>query len=425
MNAMVDRLTRTHLNDIFARSTTAPDCLKISEDELHEYKKSFSFDDKLMKTCAAFANNRGGYIVFGIEDGTRRLVGLSSRKLRDFDNYDIAKATAKFNALFSPSIRISKATHNTDNMQFGVIYVYQCETRPVIATNGTGSIKDGDIFFSYGARRERIKYAELHAIFEENVDKRLSKFFRQIDMIAQIGIENAAIMNTESGDVSGPTIRKFVIDKELLDDLKFVKEGEFTEKMGAPALRLVGMLETRTDATVREASRHITHDEVYRAFIARRIVDRPLEYLLACCCQQSWYSPIYYFAKMTQLDRVELSQSIRDFTGTRAKTVKEILKRIDTDENLSQELPDTGSDAYIKRAKYRTEFLEMKEITFDAVSLRHAIFALRTLNRDEIVEDYIFTVLNDLYEFSVKMKANELSDFRKSICHIDRILNST
>ena len=125
---------------------------------------------------------------------------------------------------------------------------------------------------------------------------------------------------------------------------------------------------------------------------------------------------------MTQLDRVELSQSIRDFTGTRAKTVKEILKRIDTDENLSQELPDTGSDAYIKRAKYRTEFLEMKEITFDAVSLRHAIFALRTLNRDEIVEDYIFTVLNDLYEFSVKMKANELSDFRKSICHIDRIL---
>ena len=85
----------------------------------------------LMKTCAAFANNRGG-IVFGIEDGTRRLVGLSSRKLRDFDNYDIAKATAKFNALFSPSIS-SKATHNTDNMQFGVIYVYQCETRPVIA----------------------------------------------------------------------------------------------------------------------------------------------------------------------------------------------------------------------------------------------------------------------------------------------------
>ena len=67
-------------------------------------------------------------------------------------------------------------------------------------------------------------------------------------------------MNTESGDVSG---RKFVIDKELLDDLKFVKEGEFTEKMGG--LRLVGMLETRTDATVREASRHITHDEVYRA----------------------------------------------------------------------------------------------------------------------------------------------------------------
>ena len=422
---MIDRLTRTHLNDLFVRSTTVQDCLKISEDEAHEYKKSFSFDDKLMKTCAAFANNRGGYIVFGIEDGTRRLVGLNSRKLKDFHSYDIAKATAKLNASFSPSIRISKTPHNADNMQFGVIYVYQGETRPVIATKGSSTIKDGDIYFSYGARRERIKHAELRTILEENLDKRLSQFFRQIDMIAQIGIESAAIMNTESGDVSGPTIRKFVIDKELLYDLKFVKEGEFTEKMGAPALKLIGSLETRTDAIVREASRHITHDEVYRAFIARRTVDRPLEFLLACCCQQSWYSPIYYFAMMAQLDRVELSQSIRDFTGTRAKTVKEILKRIDSDEILSQELPDTGSDAYIKRMKYRTEFLEMREITFDAVSLRYAVFALRTLKRDEIDEDYIFTVLNDLYEFSVNMNANELSDFRKALCHIDCLLNST
>ena len=47
----------------------------------------------------AFANNKGGYIVFGVKDKPRDLVGLKSN---NFEDVDEAKITAYINSVFAP-----------------------------------------------------------------------------------------------------------------------------------------------------------------------------------------------------------------------------------------------------------------------------------------------------------------------------------
>lgn len=50
-----------------------PGSLAITETDQIECKKSVNF---VMKTIAAFANNKGGYFVFGVENGTFNVLGL-------------------------------------------------------------------------------------------------------------------------------------------------------------------------------------------------------------------------------------------------------------------------------------------------------------------------------------------------------------
>lgn len=67
-----------------------------------EFKASFNMlnKTKYAKTMAAFANNRGGYIVFGIEDRPRRVKGLMNRNFDDMDQEQFADA---INSLFAPT----------------------------------------------------------------------------------------------------------------------------------------------------------------------------------------------------------------------------------------------------------------------------------------------------------------------------------
>lgn len=58
--------------------------------------------------------------------------------------------------------------------------------------------------------------------------------------IGRAGPQNAAILDTESGVISKDKAQILVLDQSLASKLKFVKEGQFVEKDGAPALKLIG-----------------------------------------------------------------------------------------------------------------------------------------------------------------------------------------
>lgn len=63
-------LDENELFKIFKTSAKYPDRLIKREDKNHEFKASFNMANAAMylKTIAAFANNEGGYIIFGVQD---------------------------------------------------------------------------------------------------------------------------------------------------------------------------------------------------------------------------------------------------------------------------------------------------------------------------------------------------------------------
>ena len=74
---------------------------------------------------------------------------------------------------------------------------------------------------------------------------------RHIENIIRNGIENTAILNLKTGEVEGKS-GNFIIEEELLSKIQFIKEGEFVEKKGAPALRLMGNLKPITTIAEKE-----------------------------------------------------------------------------------------------------------------------------------------------------------------------------
>ena len=56
---------------------------------------------------AAFANKEGGYIIFGVKDKPRTVVGLNNDVFESLDDEKIVK---KLNELFAPEIRYERRT---------------------------------------------------------------------------------------------------------------------------------------------------------------------------------------------------------------------------------------------------------------------------------------------------------------------------
>src|ERR1035441_7266905 len=79
------------------------DLLRNRENSQLEFKETFNLGSraKYGRSLAAFANTRGGYIVFGVTNEPRRLKGVNSV---NFDSCDPSKLTEFLNSHFSPEL---------------------------------------------------------------------------------------------------------------------------------------------------------------------------------------------------------------------------------------------------------------------------------------------------------------------------------
>lgn len=202
-----------------------------------EFKESFNWNskDKYAKSMAAFANNKGGYIIFGIKDKPRDLIGLQSD---NFETTDEAKITAYLNSVFSPEIVFEKFVITVQSKNVGILHSHQIKTKPVVCLKNDGDLKEADIYYRYNARSEKIKYAELKMMFEQAKQEERKSWMEHFEKISKIGPANAAIMDTIGGEITGKG-GTLVIDKKLIPKLKFINEGSFKEG-GKPVLRLIG-----------------------------------------------------------------------------------------------------------------------------------------------------------------------------------------
>ena len=247
--------------------------LKSRESNNVEFKENFNKSNypKYAKTMAAYSNNRGGYIVFGITDKPRTVKGLSND---NFDNMEQEKFTEVLNSFFAPeiewecgslSIDITNSRGNIEQKKIGWIYTEESSYKPVIAQKNCDGEKfaNGDILYRYRARSQKIKYSELNHIIEENVRNERDRLFKLFDTIRKSETANLGIVNYTNGKFSTPYGIDVEFDRRLvaqvLKKAKFIKEGSFSETEGIPVIKVTGNIDLAEEVPVLEGN----PDETY------------------------------------------------------------------------------------------------------------------------------------------------------------------
>lgn len=191
-----------------------------------------------LRTIAGFANNRGGYLFFGVKD---KPLGFAVCGLADdrFTETDQNKFSQTIRSVLEPTPRFRVASLKLDAMTVGVIHVEPHKAKPVIASKAEGDVAEGAIYYRYPGETKAICYADLRAILDERDQRSREAILPMVQRLLELGPKDAMVANLADGQLEGGT-RPIIIDQQLVDRIKFIRDGEFDEKEGAETLRLVG-----------------------------------------------------------------------------------------------------------------------------------------------------------------------------------------
>lgn len=285
--------------------------LMSGETERHECKASFGFKHywEWIRAIAALANNKGGYIFFGVHDkrdgsasdadNSYAVTGMTNN---DFEKADPADFTKLIRSYLDPTPSVRTLVSSVGDKTIGVMYVEQHPGRPVIARGGDGKvIKEGDIFFRYQGSCERIKYSDLRAILDERDRAARLDVLPLVERLLELGPARTLIADLEKGVLEDGR-RPIVIDSTLLEKIKFIREGEFSEKVGTPALRLIGDVTANGDKVETKIIRaNITPDAVMRNYLVEEKVAHPLDYLAHSAHSSREWQPLWYYINLADI----------------------------------------------------------------------------------------------------------------------------
>jgi len=187
-----------------------------------EFKENFNFLNMVdySKIMSSFANKSGGYIIFGIKDSPRKIVGINLNRFNEIPQEKIASFLLEY---FHPEIRWDLGVIEHNKVYVGYIYTHRAESKPIICKkNKDNVIKAGEIYYRYRAQTRNIEYGELKAIIDEIKEKERQNWMRVFKDTARIGPENVVISEKSAMDVrlsGGPKALPVVVDEE--DTRKF------------------------------------------------------------------------------------------------------------------------------------------------------------------------------------------------------------
>ena len=428
-----DPFSQESLNAIFKISSSDPERIISRESSNLEFKESFGWKSipQYAKACAAFANTRGGHIVFGISNSPHRLVGLSGGSLHSFKSIDPEKLTQHLNDHFSPEILWELLEYELQGKIYGLLYVHESQDKPVICTkDAEKELKEGDIYYRYRGRTERIKYPELRAILESARMREQRLWMKHLRKIARIGVKEAGVFNLQTGEITG-TGGSFFIDESLLSQLLFIKEGEFSEIKGKPTLKLIGNVEASPHLSLSAGRKQIIKTKGIRIgdivadFLNQEKVVEPLEYIRQICFESTAFLPVYYYMELGNLDSTKVVEAINGVVS-RSPAKSRLIDRIQ--KKNTQELPIPENEKY--SSKKKNDFiqnLKQKKVSIEITGedLSYCLQAIRGLEPVEIKKNskYLCTLLktwfNKHYTTAQGALANHL---RRTICWVDEAI---
>lgn len=205
-----------------------------------EFKEAFHYGDSLadyLRSIVGMANNKGGEIIFGIKDKPRIPIGLLNDK---FENCDSNKINQFLSEYFSHEVMWGMETIEVNGKQFGRLWVEESPQKPIICRKAYKNIlREAAIYYRYRGETKEIGYTELSRILSAEREKEKLLWLKHVEKIGQVGPQNIHLIDTYNGEIQTGQGR-ILLDKSIADKLKFIKEGDFSEKKGAPTLKLIG-----------------------------------------------------------------------------------------------------------------------------------------------------------------------------------------
>ena len=406
-----------------------------SRESVHlEFKENFNGNafSKYMKTMAAFANNGGGYIVFGISDSPRSALGLSEKSLKKFNDLKIEAFDTLLARTFEPHIEWDCGTYEHDGKVFGVIYVPKARQRPIICSTQFGEGKDclreGDVYFRYTGQSKRIAYPELASIIQEERLREQKRWSDLMSRIATIGASDAALLDLSSGALSGAG-GTVVIDEDIMARIAFIKEGEFSEVRGKPTLKLIGEVKSIEAGKLvlgekrpRSHPQAIDADLIIRDFLGGKPVAGAFEFAKAIASGNTANLPIYYYLSKDGISADDAITYLSNL-GSRGQSKEQLLARL-----KGRTIPyskEVSSDAYAKKILFKQQWLD-GELEVSVEDYRYKVQAIQTMSPEEIIESYdcITAQMLDMYDLAqiAKIGSNSATSLRYAICYIDEVV---
>jgi len=421
------------LNEIFKISPIKPDRVISRECGWLEFKESFGWASvpKYLRSLAAFANAKGGYIVFGIANRPHILKGIQGSNLQSFEDLDPEKMTSSLNEHFSPEIEWEVHQYELNGKAYGIFYVYESKNKPVVCRKDSGKeLKEGDIYYRYRGRSERIKYSELHTILEQRREQEQRLWMRHVENIARIGVRESGIFDLKTGQVTGSG-GSFLIDESMLSQLSFIKEGEFSEVKGKPALKLIGNLQTINSipsAIIRKQivkTKGIRIGDIVIGFLNQDPITEPLEFIKQICFEATAFLPVYYYINKSGLSLKEIIEILRSVVS-RSNSKAKLIARIK--DKTTQELKPSTSDKpgiRIKR-EYINQLIKHRvdPLIIDK-NLEYCLQAIRTLSIEEVQTNnaYLRGLLKVWFNKHYSSVRGSLADnMRRAICWVDEVM---
>jgi hypothetical protein len=146
---------------------------------------------KYAKTAAGFANAAGGYLVFGVKDGTLEVVGLLDDR---FLKIDKAEITQKFGQHLTPAIWWDRTTFILGGKTLGVIHVSSSTRKPIVSRSDTDSLRDGAIYYRYIGETREARSAEIHEILNARDRRAGEELANVVTRVSNIGVEKLACL---------------------------------------------------------------------------------------------------------------------------------------------------------------------------------------------------------------------------------------
>lgn len=299
--------------------------------------------------------------------------------------------------------------------------------KDMIQKNDKASTVEGEIYYRYYGRNERIHYEDLLKIINLEKEKESKKWMNLFSKISKAGVDNVGLLNYNTGIFSTGN-NSVILDDQMLSNIKFIKEGEFNERKGIPTLNVIGNIELKQGKVIiapeKLKVKGIRFSDIIIDFLETKEITNPIDYITQICHESSGYLPIYYYinkSNKTVLETIEIIKN--EVVRSQAKTL--LLKRLTTRQIDQEKIKSKNSSKYqycndiiFHIKSYDIEYIEEN---YDVYKLLAAII---TMNQNDIndCKDFLFRVLESYYIKNYQLDSKFATAFRKTICWIDEAL---